>query len=261
MNRGDGDDRKFESGSTSNDPAGTRPLPLPLSLPGGGDTIAALATPAGRGALAVIRVSGPDAHAVASRVVSPWKSEPRTSWLATLRDPASGKVIDHPVVTIYGAPRSYTGEDMVELSVHGGVLVPVLALGALLSAGAREALPGEFTRRAVANGKIDMLQAEGVGDLIDAQSRAMHDAALGQLEGSLSRRVAALREAVIGLESLIAYDIDVPEEDDGPIPATRVERGIADLLAALESLLATAATGEMVPLWALVLLEGAAIAG
>ncbi|HEU4586744.1 MAG TPA: tRNA modification GTPase [Gemmatimonadaceae bacterium] len=236
-------------------------LPLPLPLPGGGDTIAALATPAGRGALAVIRLSGPQAHAIASRMVSPWRPEPRTTWLATLRDPASGKVIDHPVVTVYAAPRSYTGEDLVELSVHGGELVPVLALGALLAAGAREALPGEFTRRAVANGKMDVLQAEGVGDLIDAQSRAMHDAAIGQMEGSLSRRIATLRGAVIALESLIAYDIDFPEEDDGPIPAGRVERGIAELLDALDALLATAATGELLRRGALVVIAGAPNAG
>jgi tRNA modification GTPase len=162
---------------------------------------------------------------------------------------------------MYAAPRSYTGEDLVELSVHGGELEPVLALGALLGAGAREALPGEFTRRAVANGKMDVLQAEGVGDLIDAQSRAMHDAAIGQLEGSLSRRIAALRDAVIGLESLIAYDIDFPEEDDGPIPAERVERGIADLEAALDALLATAATGEVLRRGALVVIAGAPNAG
>ncbi len=237
------------------------PLPLPRPLPGAGETIAALATPTGRGALAVIRLSGPDAHAIASRVVSPWRPEPRAARLATLRDPASGKVIDHPVVTVYTAPRSYTGEDLVELSVHGGEVVPVLALGALLAAGAREALPGEFTRRAVANGKMDVLQAEGVGDLIDAQSRAMHDAAIGQLEGSLSRRIATLRDAVIGLESLIAYDIDFPEEDDGPIPAERVERGITDLLDALDALLATAATGEILRRGALVVIAGAPNAG
>jgi tRNA modification GTPase len=237
------------------------PHSLPLPLPGAGDTIAALATPAGRGALAVIRLSGPDAHAIASRVVSPWRPQPRAARLVTLRDPASGKVIDHPVVTVYAAPRSYTGEDLVELSLHGGELVPVLALGALLAAGAREALPGEFTRRAVVNGKMDVLQAEGVGDLIDAQSRAMHDAAIGQLEGSLSRRIATLRDAVIGLESLITYDIDFPEEDDGPIPAERVERGITELLDALAALLATAATGEMLRRGALVVIAGAPNAG
>ncbi len=236
-------------------------LPPPLPLPGAGDTIVASATPAGRSALAVIRLSGPAAFAVAARVLAPWPLEPRAARLVTLRDPGSGKVIDRPVATAYAAPRSYTGEDLVELSVHGGEMVPALAMGALLAAGAREALPGEFTRRAVANGKLDVLQAEGVGDLIDSQSRAMHDAAIGQLEGSLSRRIAALRDAVIALESLIAYDIDFPEEDDGPIAPERVERGIADLLAALDALLATAATGEMLRRGALVVIAGAPNAG
>ena len=243
----------------SDAPASGAGSPLPLA--GAGDTIAALATPTGRGALAVIRLSGPDAHAVAARVVRPWRAEPRSAYLAALYDPESGAVIDRPVVTVYAAPRSYTGEDLVELSVHGGQLVPVLALAAILAAGAREALPGEFTRRSVANGKMDILQAEGVGDLIDAQSRAMHHAALGQLEGSLSRRIAALRDAIIGLEALIAYDIDFPEEDDGPIPAERVERGIAELTAALDALLATAATGEMIRRGALVVIAGAPNAG
>jgi tRNA modification GTPase len=234
---------------------------VPLQLPGAGDTIVALATPVGRGALAVIRLSGHDAYAVASRVIRPWHATPRSAYLATLHDPGTGAVIDRPVVTVYAAPRSYTGEDLVELSVHGGQLVPVLALAALLAAGAREALPGEFTRRAVANGKMDVLQAEGVGDLIDAQSRAMHQAALGQLEGSLSRRIAVLRDATIGLEALIAYDIDFPEEDDGPVPAERVEEGISELLAALDALIATAATGEMIRRGALVVIAGAPNAG
>lgn len=244
-------------------PSGELPLSLslPIPLPGAGETIVALATPAGRGALAVIRLSGPQSHPIAARVLTPWRAEPRSAYLATLRDPASHAVIDRPVVTVYTAPRSYTGEDLVELSLHGGEVVSALALAALLSAGAREALPGEFTRRAVANGKMDILQAEGVGDLIDAQSRAMHGAAIGQLEGSLSRRIAALRDSVIALEALIAYDIDFPEEDDGPIPAERVERGIAELLAALDALIATAATGEIIRRGALVVIAGAPNAG
>ncbi|HEY9517177.1 MAG TPA: tRNA uridine-5-carboxymethylaminomethyl(34) synthesis GTPase MnmE [Gemmatimonadaceae bacterium] len=233
----------------------------PLPLPGSDDTIVALATAPGRAALAVIRLSGPRAHAIAARVLRPWRSTPRSAYLATLRGPGTDAVIDRPVVTVYAAPRSYTGEDLVELSVHGGALVGVLAVAALMAAGAREALPGEFTRRAVANGKMDILQAEGVGDLIDAQSRAMHHAAIGQLEGSLSRRIASLREAIIGLEALIAYEIDFPEEDDGPVPAARVESAIEGLLAALDALIATAATGELVRRGAVVVIAGAPNAG
>ena len=93
-------------------------------LPGAEDTIAALATPPGRSALAVVRLSGPLAHDIASRLLEPWRATPRAAYRATLRDPSTGRVIDRPVVTVYGAPRSYTGDDLVELSVHGGHVGP-----------------------------------------------------------------------------------------------------------------------------------------
>src|SRR5919199_837035 len=229
----------------------------PLLLPGAGDTIAALATPLGRSALALLRMSGPAAHAIAERVLSPWRAVLHSAYLAALRAPDTGAVVDRPVVTVYAAPRSYTGEDLVELVVHGGPVVPVLALSALFAAGAREALPGEFTRRAVVYGKMDVLQAEAVGDLIDARSRAMHGAALAQLDGSLSHRISALRAALLELEALIAYEIDFPEEDDGPVPPARVEGATGDLLGALDALLATAATGELVREGAVVVIAGA----
>ncbi|HEX6535722.1 MAG TPA: tRNA uridine-5-carboxymethylaminomethyl(34) synthesis GTPase MnmE [Gemmatimonadaceae bacterium] len=226
-------------------------------LPGGEDTIAAIATAPGRGAIALLRLSGPDAHGVAERVLRPWRPTPGRAFLTTLRDPESGAVIDHPVVTPYASPRSYTGEDLVEISVHGGLVVPALALGALLAAGARQALPGEFTRRAVMAGKMDVLQAEGVADLVDATSRAMHRAALEHVDGALSRRIATLREGLLALEALIAYDIDFPDEDDGPIPVERVDTAIAALGRALADLLATADAGEVVRHGALVVIAGA----
>lgn len=231
--------------------------PEVLPFPGAGDTIAALATLPGRSAIAVLRLSGEAAHEVASRVLDPWRAVPRQVYRSALRDPVTGALIDRPVVTVYAAPRSYTGEPMVELSVHGGYTVPALALSALLAAGARDALPGEFTRRAVANGKLDIVQAEAVGDLIDAHSRAMHGAALAQLDGALSHRIAALRQAVIELEALIAYDIDFPEEDDGPVSETRVRRVTHEVLHALDALLATADTGEVVREGAVVVIAGA----
>ena len=225
-------------------------------LPGADDTIAALATPAGRSALAVVRLSGPKAHEIASRLLDPWRPAPRVAYRASLSDPVTGRLIERPVVTVYRGPRSYTGEDLVELSVHGGHVGPARALGALLAAGARVALPGEFTRRAVAAGKLDVLQAEAIGDLIDAESQVMHDAALWQLDGRLSRRIAELREAVLHLEAMIAYDIDFPEEDSGPIDPARVTDATASLMEALERLLATAAAGEVVRRGARVVLAG-----
>jgi tRNA modification GTPase len=232
-----------------------------VHLPGAGDTIAALATAPGRSAVALLRLSGPAAHEIAARVVAPWRPTPRRAYLAALQDPVTCVVIDHPVITVYAAPSSYTGDELVELSVHGGATVPPLALSALLAAGAREALPGEFTRRAVANGKMDILQAEAVGDLVDARSRAMHAAAIAQLDGGLSHRITALRAAVIELEALIAYDIDFPEEDEGPVPEARVSGATAELLRSLDALLATASTGEVVREGAVVVIAGAPNAG
>lgn len=226
-------------------------------LPGAEDTIAAMATPPGRSALAVVRLSGPQAHEIARRLLDPWRDTPGASYRARLTDPASGRVIERPVVTAYRAPRSYTGDDLVELSVHGGRVGPARTLGVLLGAGARLALPGEFTRRAVAAGKLDVLQAEAIGDLVDAESQVMHDAALAQLEGQLSRRVSELREAVLRVDAMIAYDIDFPEEDSGPIDPARVVDATAALVESLDRLLGTAAAGEVVRRGARVVLAGA----
>lgn len=235
--------------------------PIRPALPGAEDTIVALATAAGRGAIAVVRLSGSRAHAIARQVVEPFHDSPGRAYRATLRDPASGEVIDRPVVTVYRGPRSYTGEDLVEFALHGGSLVPALVTEALLAAGARQALAGEFTRRAVAHGKMDMLQAEAVADLVDAGSRAMHRTAIGQLDGSLSRRIAFLRDRVLALEALLAYDIDFPEEDEGPVDPERIRAGVAELLSALDALLATARTGEVVRDGALVVIAGLPNAG
>nr|MBA3890746.1 50S ribosome-binding GTPase [Gemmatimonadaceae bacterium] len=134
-------------------------------------------------------------------------------------------------------------------------------LAALVTAGARPAEPGEFTRRAVLNGQVDLLQAEAIGDLIDARSQRARRAAIDQLDGGLSRRVLALRDALITLEALIAYDIDFPEEDDGPVPRDRILHAADDAQAQLEALLATARAGELVREGALVVIAGAPNAG
>jgi tRNA modification GTPase len=166
-------------------------------------------------------------------------------------------MIDEAVATLYVAPHSFTGEDLLELSTHGGLVVPTAVVAAAIRAGAREAKPGEFTRRAVLNGKLDLLQAEAIGDLIDARSTAAHRAALRQLDGGLSRRVAALRTQLLELEALLAYDIDFPEEDDGPVPRERIEAAVGRLHTALQSLLATGDRGTLVHDGALVVLTGA----
>ena len=237
------------------------PAPTPDLL---ADTIAALATAPGRGGVAVVRLSGPDAIAVAGRVVgagSGWPPPPRIATLRTARDPATGRLLDRVLATIFPAPRSYTGEDVVELSTHGGLVAPAAVLAALVAAGARPALPGEFTRRAVLLGKLDLAQAEATGDLIDARTDAMRDAALRQLDGGLSRRIAALRDRVLDVEALIAYDVDFPEEDDGPVPRARVLAAIEAALADVDALLATVPAGQIVRDGATVVLAGPPNAG
>ncbi|HEU5175736.1 MAG TPA: hypothetical protein VFT96_13355, partial [Gemmatimonadaceae bacterium] len=211
------------------------PVVAASDLVGGGDTIVAQATPPGRGAIAVVRVSGPRAHALCRAMASTWPAAPRVATLAMLHD-ESGAPIDQAIVTRYDAPASFTGEDMVELSTHGGAVVPVTVIAALIARGARQALPGEYTRRALLNGKLDILQAEAVGDLVEATSRAAQRVALRQLDGGLSRRILALRDAIIAVEALVAYDIDFPEEDDGPIPPERVSAASARVIHDLSAL-------------------------
>ncbi len=225
------------------------------------DPIVALATPAGRSAIAVVRLSGEGALAIADRVISSFQPfPPRTATLATFRD-AAGLPIDRGLYTVFPAPDSYTGDDLVELSCHGGLAVPARLLAALQAAGARPAAPGEFTRRAVLNGKLDLVQAEAVGDLIDATAPAQARVALGQLEGGLSRRLNQLRDALIGVQALLSYSIDFPEEDDGPVPAERIKARMAEVAERIDRLVATAPAGERLREGALVVLAGRPNAG
>lgn len=170
--------------------------------------------------------------------------------------PRTHEVLDEVLYTAYRAPASYTGEDLVEIGTHGGLLVPGEVLGALLAAGARLAERGEFTRRALANGKVDLLQAEAVADLVDATAPAQRRAALAQLDRGLSERIAALRDEVLSLEALVSYDIDFPEEDSGPVPPARIDDAIARLDQALGGLLRTAAEGERLREGALAVIAG-----
>jgi tRNA modification GTPase len=227
-----------------------------------GDTIAAVATAAGRAALAVVRLSGPDAPAIAARVGMPRDLEARAVTRARLHQPdRADRPIDDALVTRFAAPRSYTGEPAVEFSVHGGAYVSATLLAALVAAGARPALPGEFTERALRRGKLGLLEAEAIADLIDARSAAAHRAALRQLDGLLTRRLAALREALLDTEALIAYEIDFPEEDDGPQPRARATAAANRVRDELAALLATRPQAELGREGVVVVLAGAPNAG
>ncbi|MCH7562998.1 MAG: tRNA uridine-5-carboxymethylaminomethyl(34) synthesis GTPase MnmE [Gemmatimonadetes bacterium] len=222
------------------------------------DTIVALATPPGRSALAVIRLSGDRSSEILSALLgdSGRFPEVRRPTLCTLADPADGRVLDHAVVTVFRGPESYTGEDMVEVSSHGGWLTPALIEEAFIGAGARRAEPGEFTRRAYLNGKLDLVQAEAILDLIDGQSREFHQAAIFQLERGLSSRLADLKERLVRLEAHLVQHIDFPEEDEAPMPPDSIATEADSVVGALEELLATAPEGELLREGAVTVLAG-----
>lgn len=224
------------------------------------DPIAALATPPGRSAIAVVRLSGDGVFGIAARVIPSFRPEPRLAQLATFVA-GDGTPIDRGLYIVFPAPQSYTGDDTVEFSCHGGLLAPLRLLEALHAAGARAAAPGEFTRRAVLNGRLDLLQAEAIGDLIDATAPAQARRALSQLDGNLSGRIAELRSALVELQALLGYEIDFPGEDDGPVAPERIAAARNDVAARIDRLLATAPAGERLREGALVVLAGRPNAG
>jgi tRNA modification GTPase len=224
------------------------------------DPIAALATPPGRSALAVVRLAGTEAFDIAARVVRGFAAKPRLAQLATFVD-AAGEPIDRGIYIVFPSPHSFSGDDTVEFTCHGGLNAPSRLLAALYAAGARPAAPGEFTRRAVLNGRMDLLQAEAVGDLIDATAPAQGKAALAQLEGNLSRRITQLREQLLAVETLLAYEIDFPGEDDGPVAPERIEQALTSANDQVARLLATAPSGERLREGALVVIAGRPNAG
>src|SRR5690242_17754317 len=225
--------------------------PLDLS-----ETIVAPATAPGRGALSIVRLSGPASHTIGSSAIRPWPATPRTATASRGVDETDA-MLDQVVAIRYDEPSSFPGEDSLELITHGGPVVSATVVAALVARGARLARPGEFTRRAVLNGKLDILQAEATGDLVDSGSRAAQAVAVRQLDGGLSRRILALRAELLTLEALIAYDIDFPEEDDGPIAPVRIQNQTDQVISALEALLSTARTGELVREGALIVIAGA----
>ena len=238
----------------------TAPRPaasLDTSVLGDGRTIAAIATAPGRGALAMVRLSGAEVVRIAARLLRPAPDEARRAIRAHVVDPDDDSILDDVVATLFRAPASFTGEDLLEITTHGGLHAPASVLAAAIRAGARQAEPGEFTRRAVLNGKLDLLQAEAIGDLVEARSSAAQRQALRQLDGGLSARVLALRTRILQVEALLAYDIDFPEEDDGPIPRERITRATQDALDDVRALLATADLGTLIHDGALVVLAGA----
>jgi tRNA U34 5-carboxymethylaminomethyl modifying GTPase MnmE/TrmE len=198
---------------------------LSSDLAGGVDTIVARATPAGRGALALIRVSGPQAAACISRVCPDLCfDDSRRATLTTIID-AAGEQLDRAVAVAFPGPRSYTGEDMLEVTVHGSPYLVQSVIEAFVAAGARPAGAGEFTRRAVANGKFDLVQAEAIRDLVAADTAWQHRNAREQLSGVLSGEFRQLRDTLVAL--LAAVEASLDYEAQGVEVSTRE---ISDLL-------------------------------
>jgi len=177
------------------------------------DTICALSTPAGIGALGVIRVSGSRAFAAFGGLFSKdlASAKPHTVHYGQIAE--AGEIIDEVVATVFRGPRSFTGEDTVEISCHGSDYIQTRILKALLAAGCRMAEPGEFSMRAFANGKVDLSQAEGIADLIASSSAASHKLAMNQMRGGFSKKINALRQKLIDFASLIELELDFSEED------------------------------------------------
>jgi tRNA modification GTPase len=211
------------------------------------DTIVAISTPMGEGALAVLRLSGPSALAVLTTVfagaISPEKFVPRRVVFGKIQD-AGGKV-DDVLVTYFRAPHSYTGEDVVEISCHGGILVTRRVLDLLLVAGARMASPGEFTQRAFLNGKMDLTQAEAVMDLIRAQTELALRAANEQLAGHLGNELTDVRELLLTTLAHVEAYIDFPDEQIDPDTGKLLLDRILRLEDRLDRLLATADQGRV----------------
>jgi len=227
-------------------------------------TIAALATPPGRGAVALLRISGEEAGEILLRICPGLKGSlpvPREQRLLTIVHPERGEPLDRALVSYFAGPASYTGEDAVEISTHGGRLTPQLVLDAVYAAGARPAEPGEFSRRALLNGKLDLLQAEAILDLIDGTSPALHRVAVHQMERGLSRRIEALRREVLRVEGLVSYSIDFPEEDEPPVPPERIDEAANAVVERITQLIGTAPQGELLRTGAMLVLAGRPNAG
>lgn len=208
-------------------------------------TICAIATPPGKGAIAVVRVSGPQAHALASRLFhSSGPLRPRIATYGTIVD-ERGEPIDRGVAILAVAPHSYTGEDTLELQVHGSPVVAREVMRALLACGARYATAGEFTRRAFLNGKLDLHAASAVADLIDAETRSAARAALSNLGGGLVREVRELRAEIATVLEELAGAVDFPDEVPEPDPALLQSR-LAAIASKLERLQREGEAGRMV---------------
>ncbi len=212
------------------------------------ETIAAISTPVGEAGLAVIRVSGPGALALADRIFVSRRGQPSGFKTHTVHLGAVGqdrRAVDQVMLTVMRAPHTYTGEDVVEISCHGGLLPARATLALCLQNGARLAEPGEFTKRAFLNGRLDLTQAEAVMDLIQSRTERAHTAALHALQGRLSAKVNAIRDQLVTILAHFEAHIDFPEEDISPNVRAQLNQQIKSIIGQLADLLRTAREGRI----------------
>jgi tRNA modification GTPase len=207
------------------------------------DTIAAVATPAGRGGIGIVRISGPAVPRIATEVIGS-VPEARRATLSRFTD-ARGQLVDEGIALYFPAPHSYTGEEVLELHGHGGPVVMQMLLAACVDAGARLAEPGEFTRRAFLEGRLDLAQAEAVADLIEAASQEAARGALRSLSGEFSAAIEALRASLVELRALTEAQLDFPEEELDQLHRDDATQRLARVRSALEDVVARSRQGSL----------------
>ena len=223
------------------------------------DTIAAIATPSGRGGVSIVRISGPQAWSIAQQITAK-SPQPKVPIVSQFKD-AAGAIVDEGIALLFKGPASFTGEDVAELHGHGGVVVTQLLLTACLDRGARLARPGEFSERAFLNNKLDLTQAESLADLIDARTEQAARQASASLRGVFSDTVNALNEKVIALRVYVEAAIDFPEEDIDFLTEGKVSESLDSVKAELTGVIEQARQGAIMGRGARVVLTGAPNAG
>lgn len=212
------------------------------------DTIAAISTPIGEGGISIVRMSGEDAVKIANKVfkgANLTEVSTHTIHYGHIVDPESKKVIDEAMVTVLRAPKTFTREDIVEVNCHGGIVVTNHILQILLANGARMADPGEFTKRAFVNGRIDLTQAESVIDIVRAKTDKARQVAVGQLAGGLLEKIRAMRKEILDTLANVEVNIDYPEYDADQITADQMAKTSKDVIAEIDKLLNTAQEGTI----------------
>ena len=216
------------------------------------DTVAAVSTPYGKGGVAVIRLSGDSAVAVAERIFTPMSGRPlgehpaRTAVYGLVRDPEDGRVLDDALCTVFRGPHSFTGEDTAEIACHGGVLVTRNVLEACLRGGARQALPGEFTRRAYLNGKLALERAEALGNLLDAGNDEQVKLARAGMNGLLTDAAEGIYRSLMDVLANMEAGMDFPEEDLTEMSRGEILEAVSAAAAAAEGILHTYRTGRAI---------------